>query len=123
MASTKCPSCGLQNFATAIVCRRCDFPLLKEAGRPANFFATPPRKESFRWVLRATTFFILIAVLLLPAIFLYVVVLGAKHGSETGLMDFTDEQKWQMIRWYLTALGISVVLIFTVFYLRRNKQD
>ena len=83
----------------------------------------PARKESFRWVRRATVFTILLAILLLPAVFLYIVVLGAKHGAETGLMDFTEEQKWTMVKWYLTSLGIAIIIIFTFFYLRRNNQD
>ncbi|HEX8890191.1 MAG TPA: Ran-binding zinc finger domain-containing protein [Pyrinomonadaceae bacterium] len=123
MASSRCPSCGLQNFSSAIVCRRCDTPLLKVAGRPDALPSATERKESFRWLRRATLFTILLAILLLPAVFLFIVVLGAKHGAETGMMDFTTEQKWTMVKWYVTSLGIAVIIIFTFFYLRRNNQD
>src|SRR3982751_996680 len=122
MASTKCPACGLQNFAAAMVCRRCSCPLLEVVGRPAHLSSAPARKKSSRWLRRATLFSILLAILLLPAVFLFIVVLSAKHGAETGL-DFTPEQMTTMVKWYVTLLGLSVVLIFTVFYLRRSKDD
>jgi ABC-type phosphate transport system permease subunit len=86
-------------------------------------FHAPAKKESFLWVRRATLFTIMLAVMLFPAVFLFIVVQGAKHGAETGLMDFTAEQKWTMVKWYLTSLGVSVIIIFTFFYLRRDKQD
>jgi len=123
MASSKCPSCGLQNFPTAIVCRRCNCPLLKVAGRPDDLPSTLEQKESFRWLRRATLFTILLAILLFPAVFLFIVVRGAKHGAETGLMDFTSEQWWTIVKWYVTSLGIVVIITFTWFYLRRNNQD
>src|SRR3954464_15946953 len=121
MASSKCPSCGLQNFSTAIVCRRCNCPLLKVAGRPADRSSTLESQESFRWLRRATLFTILLAILLFPAVFLFIVVLGAQHGAETGMMDFTSEQWWTMVKWYVTSLAVAVIIIFTFFYLRRNN--
>src|SRR4051812_36692208 len=122
MASTRCPACGLQNFAAAVVCRRCHCPLLEVAGRPADLSSRYAKKESPHWVRRASVFSIILAILLLPAVFLFIVVLSAKHGSETG-MDFTPEQMTTMVKWYVTLLGVSVILIFTIFYLRRNKHD
>ena len=85
--------------------------------------SAPVRKESFRWFRKATLFTILLAILLLPAVFLFIVITGAKHGAETGLMDFTSEQKWTMVKWYVTSLALAIIIIFTFFYLRRNNQD
>jgi hypothetical protein len=123
MASTKCPSCGRQNFTTAIVCRHCSCPLLGEAPRPRNLSSTPVRKESFRWVLNASLISVAFAVLLFFVVFLVNVIPNAMHSSETGWTDFTESQKEAMLRWYLTLLGIAVVVVFTVFYRRRHKHD
>jgi len=121
MASSKCPHCGLDNFSSALVCRRCQCPLVGEYAKALRANLTRPQKVSPRWLVNFLLVSIAYAVLLVFAFFLFTVIPNAMYSSETGWSDYTPEQWSNMKFWYLILVGIGVILIFLFFHSRRRK--
>jgi hypothetical protein len=119
---SKCPSCGLTNFSSAVVCRQCQCPLIGEVARAIRSGHPTFKRVSYRWIVNALLISIGYAVLLFFAIFLIYVIPGAMYSSETGWRDFTSEQIASMKFWYFVLLGGGVALIFLFFFLRRHND-
>ena len=123
MSSSKCPSCGLDNFSSAVVCRRCQCPLVGGFAQALRANLHQPRKQSYRWLVDALLISIAFAVLLFFAFFLFTVIPNAMYSSETGWTDYTPEQTARMKYWYGMLVTTGVVLIFLFFYSRRRRYD
>ena len=121
MSSTKCPACGLTNFSSALVCRRCSCPLLGEVAAAMRANLSQPRRLSYRWAVNAVLSSIAYAVLLFFCFFLFTVIPNAMYSSETGWTDYTEEQLDNLKFWYWISLTGGVILIFLFFLLRRDK--
>lgn len=123
MSSSKCPSCGLTNFSSAVVCRRCQCPLIGEYAQALRANIPRRQKVSPRWLVNALLISIAYAVLLVFAFFLFTVIPNAMYGGATGWSDYTPQQWANMKFWYLILVGVGVVLIFLFFFSRRQKYE
>ncbi|HKR00883.1 MAG TPA: hypothetical protein VJT09_09420 [Pyrinomonadaceae bacterium] len=123
MASTKCPACGLDNYSSALVCRRCYCPLMGEFAQAMRANVPAPKRTSYRWIAGAALISLAYGVMLYCAIFLFNVIPNAMHSADTGWTDFTEEQLSSMKFWFFTLLLGGIVLIFFLFYRRRSKYD
>lgn len=121
MSSTKCPSCGLDNFSSALVCRRCHCPLMGEFARALRENRPTRQNISSRWVASAVLLSLAFAVVLFLVFFLATVIPNAMNSGATGWMDYTSDQKWSMTVWYMISLAIGVSLIVFLCYRRRRK--
>ncbi len=123
MASTKCRACGLTNFSSAIVCRRCNYPLFGPAAQASSQPAH--RSPSRRWILNAVIASIVLAVVLLFAIYTLTLILTTQEATVTqnGWTDFTPEQLEKMGFRYGIGLIIGLLIVWAFFYSRRHKYD
>lgn len=123
MSSSKCPSCGLTNFSSAVVCRHCQCPLIGEYAKTLRANLHQRQKVSARWLVNSVLISIAYAALLVFAFFLYTVIPNAMYSSQTGWSDYTPQQWANMKFWYLILVGVGVVLIFLFFYSRRHNYE
>jgi len=123
MASTKCHACGLTNFSSAIVCRRCNYPLFGPAAQANSQPAH--RRPSRRWILNAVIASIVLAVVLLFAIYTLTLILTTQEATVTqnGWTDFTPEQLEKIGFRYGIGLIIGLLIVWAFFYSRRHNYD
>ncbi|HJU56244.1 MAG TPA: hypothetical protein VJ715_16800 [Pyrinomonadaceae bacterium] len=123
MASTKCRACGLTNFSSAIVCRRCNYPLFGAAAQADSQPAQ--RRPSRRWILNAVIASIVLAVVLLFAIYTLTLILTTQEATVTqnGWTDFTPEQLEKIGFRYGIGLIIGLLIVWAFFYSRRHNYD
>ena len=124
MSSTKCRACGLTNFSSAVVCRRCQFPLFG-GGPPADYASANPRRKSRRWILNAVIASIVLAVVLLFAVYMLTLILTTQEATVTqnGWTDFTPKQLETIGFRYGIGLFIGLLIVWGFFYSRRDKYD
>lgn len=124
MASTKCRACGLTNFSSAIVCRRCNYPLFGPAAQ-AGLSQAPQRRRSRRWILNAVIASIVLAVVLFFAVYMMTLILTTQEATATqnGWTDFTPEQLQKIGFRYGIGLFIGLLIVWGFFYSRRDKYD
>ena len=124
MSSTKCRACGLTNFSSAVVCRRCQYPLFG-GGPPAGYASANPRRKSRRWILNAVIASIVLAVVLLFAVYMLTLILTTQEATVTqnGWTDFTPEQLEKIGFRFGIGLFIGLPLVWWFFYSRRDKYD
>jgi len=120
MSSTKCRACGLTNFSSAVVCRRCQYPLFG-APRPPAYRRRPSR----RWILNAAIVSVILAVVLLFAIYFLTLLLTFEDPAQLqgGWEHFTSKQLWTIGYRYGLALIPTLLLVWWFFYRRRDKYD
>lgn len=124
MSSTKCRACGLTNFSSAVVCRRCQYPLFG-GGPPAGHDLANRRRTSRRWILNAVIASIVLAVVLLFAVYMLTLILTTQEATVTqnGWTDFTPEQLEKIGFRYGIGLIIGLLIVWAFFYSRRDKYD
>ena len=124
MSSTKCRACGLTNFSSAVVCRRCNYPLFGPAAQ-AGHSQGPRRRKSRRWILNAVLASIVLAVVLLFAVYMLTLILTTQEATVTqnGWTDFTPEQLEKIGFRYGIGLFIGLLIVWGFFYSRRDKYD
>src|SRR5687768_5657635 len=113
--SSKCPNCGLTNFSSALVCRRCGCPLVGDAANAIRASAPVQKSVSYRWLLLGVLFSLAFAFLLFLACFLITAIPNAMNSSQTGWTDYTEEQKSSLAFWYFLLLGPGVAFILLFF--------
>ena len=120
MSSTKCRACGLTNFSSAVVCRNCR----------ASLFGVPPppaytRRQSRRWILNALIVSIILAVVLLFAVYFLTLLLTFEDPAQlrNGWEDFTPQQLKTIGFRYGLALIPTLLLVWRFFYRRRDQYD
>ena len=120
MSSTKCRACGLTNFSSAVVCRRCQYPLFGVPKPPAH-----RRRTSRRWMLSAMIVSVILAIVLLFAIYFLTLLLTFEDPAQlrNGWEDFTPEQLRTMGFRYGLALIPTLLIVWWFFYRRRDKYD
>ncbi len=118
MSSTKCRACGLTNFSSAIVCRRCQYPLFGQGAPPAY-----QRKPSQRWIVNAVLVSIILAVVLLFAVYFLSLIFTFQDPEQLrdGWVNFTPEQYRTMGFRYGLVLLPSLILVWRFFYRRRDQ--
>jgi len=121
VSSSKCPNCGLTNFSSALVCRRCGCPLIGDVANKIRESRPVQKQSSYRWLVLASMFSLAFAFLLFLMFFLFTVIPNAMSTSETGWRDYTAEQKANMSFWYFLSLGCGIAIILLFFYSRRRK--
>lgn len=124
MSSTKCPACGLTNFSSAVVCRRCQYPLFggdPQARRSQSF----PVRTSRRWILNAVIVSIILAVVLLFAVYFFTTIFDMQDPNlmQRGWADFAPDQLYRIgWRWGI-AMFIGLPIVWWFFYSRRHNYD
>lgn len=120
MSSTKCRACGLTNFSSAVVCRRCHYTLFGVPQPPAH-----RRRPSRRWILNAVIVSVILAVALLFAIYFLTLLLTFEDPAQLrhGWVHFTPEQLETMGRRYGLVLIPALLLVWRFFYRRRDNYD
>ena len=124
MSSTKCRACGLTNFSSAVVCRRCHYPLFGPAAQ-AGHSQDPQRRRSRRWVANAVIVSIVYMVVLFFGVYFFTLITTYQDTSlmQTGWTDFTPAQMRRMGSKYGALLIIGLFVVWWCFYLRRDKYD
>lgn len=121
MSSTKCRACGLTNFSSAVVCRRCQHPLFGAAAQAGE----PQRRRSRRWILNAAIVSVILAVVLLFGIYFFTLITTFQDPDQLqdGWVHFTPAQMRRMGSRYGALLIIGLVVVWWFFYARRDKYD
>ncbi len=121
MSSTKCRACGLTNFSSAVVCRRCQYPLFGVAAQVGG----PPRRSSDRWILNAAIVSVILAVVLLFGLYFFTLITTFQDPEQLqdGWVHFTPRQLRRMGSKYVALLIIGLVVVWGYFYWRRDKYD
>ena len=124
MASTKCRACGLTNFSSAIVCRRCNYPLFGPAAQ-AGLSQVPQRRRSRRWMLNAAIISVVYMVVLFFGLYVLTLIFTFEDPDQlrNGWVHFTPAQMRTMGSRYRIGLIIGLVIVWGFFYARRDKYD
>jgi hypothetical protein len=124
MSSTKCRACGLTNFSSAVVCRRCHYPLFGGAA-PAGLSPAPRRRRSRRWVVNAAIVSVVFMVVLFFGLYFFTLIFTFQDPNQlqNGWVHFTPGQLRTMGSRYGALLIIGLVIVWGYFYARRDKYD
>jgi hypothetical protein len=106
------------------MCRRCRSPLFGGEAQARRSFASPVR-TSRRWILNAVLVSIILAIVLLFAVYFFTIIFDLQ-GTELvkrGWADFAPEQLYRIGWKWGTSLFIGLPLVWWFFYSRRDKYD